>query len=285
MLVHYGAVADPARVCDPNRKGTVENAIQHTQNTALKGRKFETIEEQNAYLLDWEERWASQRIHGRVKRQVAVMFEEEKPQLKPLPIRSFKYFREEIRTVADDGLIQVGQQYYAARPAMPHSRVMVRIYDFEIEVYDPVRLTMLRRHRIGPRSGSVSMDESDRIFNPSRETAYLLRQAERIGPCTHTLCEGWFRDEGRRGQKWMRGVLALAKRHDSATIEKACQMAINKGLRSSKLVGRLADTIQQAQVTPEPELTQTHELIRDLSQYTLFFNDNAATDCGSTLIH
>ena len=44
MLAHHGAVADPYRVRDPNRKGTVENAIQHTQCTALKGRKFESIE-------------------------------------------------------------------------------------------------------------------------------------------------------------------------------------------------------------------------------------------------
>jgi transposase len=41
MLAHYGALADVCRVRDPDRKGTVENAIQHTQNTALKGRKFE----------------------------------------------------------------------------------------------------------------------------------------------------------------------------------------------------------------------------------------------------
>src|SRR5439155_3919156 len=34
MLAHYGVVADPARVRDPNRKGTVENAIGHTQATA-----------------------------------------------------------------------------------------------------------------------------------------------------------------------------------------------------------------------------------------------------------
>ena len=42
VLAHYGVVADPARVRDPNRKGTVENAIGHTQSTALKGRRFES---------------------------------------------------------------------------------------------------------------------------------------------------------------------------------------------------------------------------------------------------
>jgi transposase len=35
VLAHYGVVADPARIRDPNRKGSVENAIQHTQATAL----------------------------------------------------------------------------------------------------------------------------------------------------------------------------------------------------------------------------------------------------------
>jgi hypothetical protein len=44
MLEHYAAIADPARVRDPNRKGAVENAIQHTQGTALAGRRFETLE-------------------------------------------------------------------------------------------------------------------------------------------------------------------------------------------------------------------------------------------------
>jgi len=51
MLKHYSVVADPARVGDSNRKGTVENAVKYTQNTALKGRKFESIEAQNEWLL------------------------------------------------------------------------------------------------------------------------------------------------------------------------------------------------------------------------------------------
>jgi transposase len=56
-LAHYEVVADPALVRDPNRKGVVENAIGHTQATALKGRRFETLEEQNAFLEHWESKW------------------------------------------------------------------------------------------------------------------------------------------------------------------------------------------------------------------------------------
>ena len=60
-------------------KGTVENAIQHTQGTALGGRRFDSIEEQNAFLVRWEANWASKRLHGRARRQVEAMFLKEKP--------------------------------------------------------------------------------------------------------------------------------------------------------------------------------------------------------------
>lgn len=102
VLAHYGVAADPARVRDPNRKGTVENAIQHTQSTALKGRRFDTIEEQNTLLEQWETRWAAPRIHGAARRQVEAMFQEEHAHLKALPLERFRYFTECGRTVADD---------------------------------------------------------------------------------------------------------------------------------------------------------------------------------------
>jgi transposase len=113
MLAHYGVVADPARVRDPNRKGTVEHAIGHTQGTALKGRRFENIEDQNTYLEQWETRWAAPRIHGSAKRQVEAMFQEERAHLQPLPLQGFAYFTECERTVGDDTCIRL---------APPHSR-------------------------------------------------------------------------------------------------------------------------------------------------------------------
>ena len=103
MLAHYGCVADACRVADPNRKGTVENAIQHTQATALKGRRFESIEAQNAWLAHWEERWAALRIHGRKKRQVLEMFREEQPHLRALPAEGFRLFKQAVRTVDRGG--------------------------------------------------------------------------------------------------------------------------------------------------------------------------------------
>jgi len=79
----------PGRVGGHVRKGTLENAIRHTQGTGLNGGKFNSIEEQNVWLAHWEERWAAPRLHGRKKRQVLEMYREEQPHLKPLPLEAF----------------------------------------------------------------------------------------------------------------------------------------------------------------------------------------------------
>ncbi len=278
MLAHYGVVADPCRVADPDRKGTVENAIQHTQNTALKGREFKTIEEQNQWLMDWEERWASLRVHGRTKRQVIEMFLEEKPSLKTLPLQSFRYFEQDVRTVWDDGCIEVERSFYSALPAPLYSEVIVRIYKLEIEIFDQKTLTLLRRHIKSSRPGSVKMEEADRIFNPSRKTDLFFEQAEKIGPKTKELCELLFQEQGRVGQRKMRGVLSLARRHRADLIEKACSLAIDRHVRSSKIVRELVERLEEKEAKEKtflPVLVQSHELIRSPNDYARFFEKHA----------
>jgi transposase len=81
VLAHYGAVALPCRIQDPDRKGKVERSVGHAKNTPLKGKRFESLEEGQAYLDRWETNWGDTRIHGTTKRQVAAMFAEEKPTL------------------------------------------------------------------------------------------------------------------------------------------------------------------------------------------------------------
>lgn len=277
MLSHYGVVADPARVGDPNRKGTVENAIQHTQGTALKGRRFESIEGQNDHLMHWEERWASQRIHGRTKRQVEQMFQEERPHLRQLPLTPFRYFKQEIRTVWDDVCINVGNAYYAANPAPIYSDVIIRIYDFEIEILDPKTLEVIRRHTRKSRAGSESIEEEDRIFNPSRMTRYLLEQAEAIGPKTRELCGLLFSEQGRPGQRRMQGIVALVRRHPKSFIEEASKLAVEHGLRSCRAVRQLVERLVNKGKEGEhsSSLTQTHRLIRSPSEYASFWEQHA----------
>jgi len=282
MLAHYSVVADPARVQDPNRKGTVESAIQHTQATALKGKRFESIEAQNAHLAQWEEHWAAKRIHGRARRQVEEMFQEERPHLKPLPIEGFRYFTESVRTVQDDSTVQIDYAWYAARPAAIGSQVLVRAYAHEIEIRDVKTLELVRRHTRAAK-GEVRLPEDERVFNPSRQTHRILARAEAIGPQANALCRQLFDRRGREAQRSMWGIVGLAARYPAWIVERACTVAIAGSSPSYKAVRALADQLLaqtamqldplQAELPLDagPVLTQTNDLIREIGEYAAFF--------------
>ena len=278
-LAHYGVVADPARVRDPNRKGTVENAIQHTQATALKGRRFESVQEQNEFLTHWERNWAAKRIHGTERRQVQAMLEEERPHLQPLPLLGMQYFKEEERTVYDDGCVRVYHSSYAARPAAIGSQVLVRIYARRLEIREPSTGALLRTHPLAERPGTVVLPHSERIFNPSRETRHILRQAAEIGEHAARLCQLMFAIEGRVGQRKLWGIVSLVRHYPAHCVNAACAQALEQGVYSYKRVQFLTEELfaqavkaaEQGQASSTATLTQQHELIRDPDEYGELF--------------
>ena len=259
-------------------KGSVENAIGHTQATALKGRRFETLEEQNTFLEHWETHWAAQRIHGSHKKQVESMFQEERPYLKALPVVGIQYFKEAQRKVCDDGCIRVAHSSYAARPARIGERVLVRLFERHLEIRDLQTQVLLRTHTLVDRPGSVVLPDAERIFNPSRETRFILRQAQAIGPATLELCETLFRQEGRVGQRKLWGIVGLARSQPRRFVEQACQTALRDGIHSYKVIKSLVEQLVSEALalldTPTQNaltLTQEHPLIRSAEDYADLF--------------
>ena len=295
-LAHYGVVADPARVRDPNRKGTVEHAIGHTQATALKGKRFESIEAQNEFLEHWECNWAAKRIHGTERRQVQAMFEEERAHLKPLPLLGMQYFSQESRTVCDDSCVRVAHSSYAARPAAIGSKVLVRIFERRIEIMD-LEGALLRTHTKAERAGTVVLPMDERVFNPSRETRLILRQARQIGPHASRLCELMFAAEGRVGQRKLWGIVGLTKRYPAQCVNTACAQALEQGVYSYKRVQALSERLfadamaamddganhgfnsglqaQTGATVLGAKLAQQHALIRQADEYADLFTHAA----------
>lgn len=274
LLAHCKVIADPCRVADPDRKGSVENAIKHTQNTALKGRKFESIEAQNAWLAHWEERWAATRIHGRKKRQVMSMYLEEKAYLLPLPLEAFRPFKYAVRTVDNAGLVQVEGSYYSALPAALYSEVAVRIYTHDIEIIDR-NGQILRRHRKAERKGQFVLPEQDRIFNPCRESAKLLERVKRIGPKAGELATQMFDRLGRPGQRSIYALANLIQKYSREEIEVACTESLRYAQPSYQLVKRYLEHPHTANVIPigtALKLRQSGPEIRPIAEYQAFWD-------------
>ena len=232
VLTHYGAVALPCRVNDPDRKGKVERGVGHAKNTPLKGQRFESLEEGQAYLDRWEANWADTRIHGTTKRQVAAMFAEEKPSLSPLPLEPFRHYQFGERRVNLDGCIEVEAAYYSVPPGWIARSVKVQWDGRVVRVLDPRSGQLLREHLRQQRGGYRIPDE-DKPAKTPRTTAQLLARCAKIGSHIGTLAELMYARGGQSEIRRILGITALARKHGAALANDACAAALDFELPSN----------------------------------------------------
>jgi transposase len=262
VLAHYGAVALPCRVGDPDRKGKVESGIGHAQRTPLKGLRFESLEEAQRYLDRWEEHWADTRIHGTTKRQVAAMFAEEKPRLGELPLEPFRYYRYGERTVNLDGCAEVEAAYYGAPPGWIGRRVQVQWDGLHVRLLDPRSGKLLREHLV-QRRGHHRIKDEDRPPRTPRTTEALLQRARTAGPHVGQVCERIHHSEGELGVRRILGVLSLARKHGAAAVDDAAKAALDLDLANYRFVRRYLERRPPVPLT----LRQVDPLIRQLTLY------------------
>ena len=267
VLAHYGAVAMPCRIQDPDRKGKVESGVGHAQKTPLKGLRFETLEEAQAYLDHWEQRWADTRIHGTTKRQVAAMFAEEKPTLLPLPLEPFRYYQYGERIVHLDGCVEVEAAYYGAPPGWIGRVLRVQWDELYVRLLDPKTGQLLREH-VRQKRGWYRIKEEDHPKRTPLRTSQLLWRAGRAGAHIGALCDAIHRQQGEVGVRRILGVLSLAKKYGTAAVDEACAAALDMGVQEYRFVRRYLERCPQAPLS----LQQVDPLIRELVQYRDFIN-------------
>ena len=260
VLAHYGVVALPCRVRDPDRKGKVESAVGHAQKTPLKGLRFETLAEAQAHLDRWEQRWADTRIHGTTKRQVAAMFAEERPALLPLPVEPFRYYRYGQRTVHLDGCVEVEAAYYSAPPGWVNQRVRVQWDETFVRLLDPRSGQLLREH-LRAKRGTHRIPPEDQPKKTLPRIQQLLWHAEKTGPQIGVVCQQMHRRNSVTSVRRILGVLALTKKFGLAAVEQACGVALEVGHADYRLVRRYLER------TPPVTLRQVDPLIRQLTLY------------------
>ena len=268
VLAHYGTVAMPCRIKGPDRKGKVESGVGHAQKTPLKGQRFESMEEAQAYLDHWEATWADTRIHGTTKRQVAAMFAEERPALLALPLEPFRYYQYGQRTVHLDGCVEVEAAYYGTPPGWIGRLVNVQWDEIHVRLLDPLTGRLLREH-LRQERGRHRVNPEDRPKQTPQSTSRLLWRAEQAGPHVGDLCHAIHRDQGEVAVRRILGVLSLAKKYGAAATEDACAAALELGIAEYRFVRRYLERGPQLPLS----LRQLDPLIRELTEYRDLIND------------
>jgi transposase len=265
VLTHYGVVAMPCRVRDPDRKGKVESGVGHAQKTPLKGMRFESLEEAQAYLDQWEARWADTRIHGTTKRQVAALFAEEKPFLVSLPLEPFRYYQYGERTVHLDGCVEVDAAYYSVPPGWIGKLVRVQWDSLHIRILDPGTHQLMREH-VRQERGRHRIRPEDNPKKMPFTTAQLLARAGRAGTQIGAFCEAIHHHQGEPGIRRILGVLSLAKKFGVTAVEDACAAALELRIYEYRFLRRYLER------RPQLTLRQVDPLIRELVQYRDLIN-------------
>ena len=263
VLAHYGTIAVPCRPYAPDLKGKVESSIGYVQG-ALKGKRFESIEEHNAHLLHWNDHWAMTRIHGTRKRQVRAMFEEERPFLLPLPTTRFDYYQPGERTVHFDGSIEVNGAYYHIPPHFVGTRVTVHIGRLWIRIIDPRTQQVIREHAVTGK-GQRRIVEADRPKQTPVKVLDLVTRIGHFGPFSAIFARAVENERGALAARTLFGVLDLAARHGPEALERACTFAVTaQAWRLRFLRTYLAQH-------PTASLTTHHKIIPEIDRYSQHF--------------
>jgi transposase len=265
---HYGTVILPTKPRMPRHKGKVEASVKYVQSNGLKGHKFATLEAQRQHLLHWERTVADTRIHGTTKKQVLKVFEEvERPALLPLPRERFANFHEARRKVNRDGHIEVAKAYYSVPPEYLGREVwarwdarLVRIFNCRWE-----QIAVHVRHEPGRFSTNGQHVAKEKINGLERGAEYLLGKVSFIGEQAEQWAQAMLTARGIAGTRVLQGLLALAKKHSSQTLEKACEIALSHGCYRLRTIRQLVQRQGDLQ-EPLPFLDE-HPLIRPLDDY------------------
>jgi transposase len=261
---HYGCVILPAKPYTPRHKGKVEAGVKYVFSNALKGNVYQSVPQENEALQQWEASVADLRIHGTTKRQVKVLFQEERAALLPLPATAFPFFHEAQRTVHRDAHVEVDKAYYSVPPEYLGHVVwarwdakMVRIFNGRMSLIATHLKDQPGRFRTDPRHIA-----SEKISGVERGAGYLLRRISLIGPESYRWARTMLGRRGIEGVRVLQGLLAMTRRYPADDMEKACALALSHGAYRLQALRELLK-----QPTRQVELLDHHPLIRPLEFY------------------
>ena len=238
VLAHYGVVAMPCRIQDPDRKGKVESGVGHAQKTPLKGLRFESLEEAQAYLDHWEAalgRYAHSR-HDQTASGGDVC------RRKTVACFRCRSNRSATTNTANasvhlDGCVEVEAAYYSLPPGWIGKLVKVQWDGLHVRILDPETHQLLREH-VRQKRGRHRIQPEDNPKKTPFSTTQLLARAARAGSHIGAFCEAIHRHQGEPGIRRILGVLSLAKKFGVSAVEDACAAALELGVHEYRFVRR-----------------------------------------------
>ena len=266
FAAHWGFTPLPTQPRTPQENGKQERSGGYVKDNALKGRRFDSLDAQNAFLRHWNRTIARLRIHGTTRRQVWTHFVEvEQPALQPLAAESFPFFTSSERTVHADGHVEVGGAFYPVPLALLGQDVRVRWDAHLVRVFVGDALVAVharvREGLYAPRAGEAEASTRQQAF-----VDRLVGQCERVGPALKQWADAALAARGVRAIRLIQGVLSLTRTHPRERVLAAITEAHARQHFRYQTIRQL---VERTPARPRPTLRTDDPAIRPMTQYTL----------------
>lgn len=138
---------------------------------------------------------------------------------------------------------------------------LVRVFNHRFE-----QIALHVRREPGRFSTQSEHLAPEKISSLERGAKYLLDKAGQSGTHTRNWAEAMLAARGIEGTRVLQGLVNLARKHRSETLEKACQIALAHGAFRLRTIRKLLAREAVAQQQPLPFLDE-HPIIRPLDNY------------------
>ena len=227
---HYGFLISPCRPYTPQHKGKVEQGgVHYVKRNFLSGREPTTITQANRDILVWCETTAGQRIHGTIKEQPLVRFQEvEEARLQPLPNTPYDLAIWKVAKLHRDCYVVFDNAYYSAPFRLVGQQLRVRGGTQAVQIYTSdyqLVATHDRAQQAGQRQTHPSHLPPEKLpgLYLNREMCGIV--AHDIGPATTQVVQTLLDDQVLDRLPAVRRLLKLRERFGDRRLEAACVRA------------------------------------------------------------
>jgi len=247
---HHGSTITPCNVGKGNEKGRVENGVGYVKKNFLAGLEIPAFSALNPAARHWLDTVANIRLHGETREQPTVLWQTERPALRPVPLQPFDIATvsqvrasRQFRITVETNRYSVPAQYagqaltlktYPDRLCLYHGDQLiarhVRRYERFQDVEDPDHPKPLLEQRKKARDHKVFMRFL--ALSPRAEAYYLKLEERRLNPHHH-----------------VRKIIALSDIYTPAAVARAMEDALVYEAFSSDYIANLVE--QRARCTPE----------------------------------
>lgn len=277
MAQHYGTAVIPARIKKPKDKATVEGSVGIISTwviAALRNRQFLSLNELNNAISEKANDFNHKPFQKKDGNR-ALLFENEKPFLLPLPAHPFEMSVWKIATVPTGYHVCVDNHHYSVPFEYIGQKVDVRLTRNTVEMFfEGNRICSHKREYDQP--GIYTTNNSHMPPNHQKYISWngekFLEEAAKIGCNTETVTGILLTGvkEEKQSYKNCLSLLKLADKHSPELLETACAKALSLTPKPNiKIIQTVlkSNLIHIEDSAPAPSTAKNHGLTRGAEYY------------------